>query len=114
MRESSSLDLVYFSGDLKTSLLNLPVKIGAFADRIKPVEPEPVDIPFSNLLIMPKQSPITTTTTVAVDSSSGDESARANDNVSVNTADSDNGNFTQPDEPFVLLDLVCIPFSTCD
>lgn len=96
--------------DLKA--LDQPVKIGAFADRPKPMEPEPVDIPFSNLVYTPQQSP-----TAAPDSSSGGGSlgsgggmgARTNDNTSVNTADSDNGNLTpQNDEPFILLDLVSI------
>jgi len=124
-------------GDLKTSVGEHPVvvKIGAFADNRKTVipEPEPIDIPFRNLLSTPQQSPPnmpsppTTTTLTSLKNADNTHknadnitlkntdinSVKNADNNSLKNADSENGNVTprcgsigsHNEEPFILVDL---------
>jgi len=110
--------------DMKTSISEQPVRIGAFADNRKPVipEPEPIDIPFRNLLTTPQQSPPTppSSATLAAMKNADNSGKNADnvslknaDNLSLKNADSENGNITprcgsigsHNEEPFIMVDL---------
>lgn len=117
---------------MKTSISEKQVRIGAFAN-IKPVipEPEPIDIPFRNLLTTPQQSPPTPSTSPTLAAmkntdntcakmadislkNADNNSLKNADNNSLKNADSENGNITprcgsigsHNEEPFIMVDLV--------
>lgn len=125
--------ILIFSSDLKSSMSDQPVRIGAFADNRKfsIPEPEPIDIPFRNLLSTPQQSPPSLPSLLGTpppsaaaftalknadnnQKSADSGSVKSADNASVKNADCENGNVltrcdsvgSHGDEPFILVDLV--------